>query len=114
MIFTFCTDNPYHFIPDLAVGILAVGAIFLLWQTIRKGLTYSAFVATIWMLVFVSIGRIFHAVGDTFDLSRLRSNYENVIEGIIYIAGLIFFYGIGIQALLTKHPHDALKKKEKK
>jgi|GEM_PF-5086976 len=96
------------------VGIvLALFALFSAWWVTREGLTYSFFAATLWLLIFVSGGRIVHVAFELWHLDLLYGDdLFYLVEIAFYMIGLVAFTGLLVDSWGVRDPRDVRKRKE--
>lgn len=70
-----------------AAALLSVASVFVAVKAMRRGLTYSTLRATVLVLSFVAVGRIWHSVRESLELLP----WAEMLEYAIYIAGNIGF-----------------------
>ena len=91
-----------YFILAVIVAILSLIAVFTAKAAMDKGLTYYAFMAVVWVLVFLAIGRVWRALLFAGGLRTVFAGDGEVIEYAIYIIAYAIFIWLTIRSIYAK------------
>ncbi|MDE2099835.1 MAG: hypothetical protein KGL39_21460 [Patescibacteria group bacterium] len=91
-----------YFTLAVIVAVLSLIAVFAAKTAMDKGLTYYAFTAVVWVLVFLAIGRIWRALLYTGGFRTIFAGDGEVIEYAIYIIAYAIFIWLTIRSIYVK------------
>ncbi len=91
-----------YFSFSFGVAILAIAAAFIAKFAMARGLTYSAFAATVWTLTFLALARIAHSFREFFNLDAMFGGVPEIAEYALYVIAYAIFIILVCRAFLVK------------
>ncbi len=87
-------EGQYYNLFSYVAALLSIASAIVAVKAMRRGLTYTTLGATVLVLSFVAVGRVWHSLRETLELLP----WAEMLEYAIYIAGNIGFIILALRS----------------